>query len=63
MRLFIGDATFEWFKYDGAVGLFFDGVTYGIICYILSVLFAFLAVVGLITMVKWLFTRKRKIKK
>lgn len=62
MKLIIGESAtshMERLQYNGVIGLFFKNTLGGIISYIIFALFIFLAIVGLITMLKWVFKRKK----
>ena len=49
--------------YDGAIGFFFNNTLGGVISYAILALVVLFAVIGLITTIKWFFTRKGKTKK
>ena len=50
----------ERMTYRGAIGVFYKDTLGGIVAYALAAVIAFLALIGLFTVIKWLFTRKKK---
>lgn len=63
MRFIIGEDGFTWLSriaYRGTIGLFYENTFWGIIAYIIFAIITILAVIGLFTVVKWIFTRRKK---
>ena len=66
MKFIIGEGTFnalERFTYRGGIGIFFNNTLGGICAYILFAIFCLLALIGLVTTIKWLLilaTRKKE---
>lgn len=50
----------ERMTYRGAIGVFYKDTLGGIAAYALAAVIAFLALIGLFTVIKWLFTRKKR---
>lgn len=50
----------ERLTYDGAIGIFYKDTLGGVAAYVLAGLIALLAVIGLFTVIKWIFTRKKR---
>lgn len=64
MKLVIGGESFlEWLDratYDGAIGLFYNDTWGGILAYLIVGLLCLFAVIGIITVLGWLFGGKKK---
>lgn len=50
----------ERLAYDGAIGIFYKNTFTGLISYVIAGIIILLAVIGLFTVLKWLFKRKKK---
>lgn len=50
----------ERLAYDGAIGFFYKDTLGGMAAYAVAGIIALLALIGLFTVIKWLFTRKKK---
>ena len=50
----------ERLSYDGAIGIFYKDTLGGMATYAIAGIIAFLAVIGLFTVIKWFFKRKRR---
>ena len=50
----------ERMTYRGAIGVFYKDTLGGIAAYAIATVIAFLALIGLFTVIKWLFTRKKR---
>ncbi|WP_293008553.1 MULTISPECIES: hypothetical protein [unclassified Oscillibacter] len=64
MKFIIGENGWSWLEritYRGAIGLFYDSTLGGVLTYLIFGTMCILAVVGLITVLKLLFFRKKKI--
>lgn len=63
MKFLIGEGGWSWLEraaYRGAIGLFYDNTLSGILAYLIFALVCVLTVIGLFTVLKWMFTRKKK---
>lgn len=64
MKFIIGEGGWSWLErasYRGAIGLFYDDTLGGVLAYLIFAVVAILAVIGLFTVLKWLFFgRKHK---
>ena len=50
----------ERLSYDGAIGIFYKDTLGGMAAYAIAGIIAFLAVIGLFTVIKWFFKRKKR---
>lgn len=50
----------ERLTYDGAIGIFYKDTLGGMTAYAIAGVIALLALIGFFTVLKWLFTRKKK---
>ena len=50
----------ERLSYDGAIGIFYKDTLSGMAAYAIAGIIAFLAVIGLFTVIKWFFKRKKR---
>ena len=60
MKFIIGEdweTLWERFEYRGCIGLFYNNTWEGVLAYIVVGLICLLAIIGIITVVKWLLTR------
>ena len=55
-----GWAFFERMAYRGVIGLFYDSTLTGLLAYLIFFAVIGFAIIGLISTLKWLFTRKKK---
>jgi len=55
-----GWAFFERMAYRGVIGLFYDSTLTGLLAYLIFFAVIGFAIIGVISMLKWLFTRKKK---
>ncbi len=55
-----GWAFLERMTYDGAIGIFYNNTIGGIVAFLIFVLMCILSLIGLISVFKWLFGRKKK---
>lgn len=63
MKFIIGEGGWNWLEratYRGAIGIFFSNTWSGILAYLIFGLICILAVIGFFTVIKWLFTGKKK---
>lgn len=63
MKFLIGEGGWTWLEratYRGAIGLYYDSTWGGVLTYIIFGLFIIFAVIGLFTVVKWIFSGKKK---
>lgn len=63
MKFIIGESGWSWLErvsYRGAIGLFYNTTLGGVLAYLIFGLICLFALIGFLTVVKWLFTRKRK---
>jgi len=61
-----GESGLDWLEraaYRGAIGLFYDTTLTGLLAYLIFGIICILAVIGLITVLKWIFFgRSKKLK-
>lgn len=66
MKFIIGGedwlSFFQRMTYDGAIGIFYNGTWNGVLAYIIIGLICILAVIGLISIIAFLFSRPKKSK-
>lgn len=65
MKFLIGEGGWSWLErasYRGGIGLYYDDTLGGIITYLVFGLFCILAIIGFITVIKWIFFRRKKSK-
>lgn len=63
MKFIMGEgwtAMLERFSYRGVIGLFYNDTLGGVLTYLVFGIVAILAVIGLITVLKWLLFGKKK---
>ena len=63
MRFIISETAWQYIerlRYRGAIGLFYETTFQGLFAYIIALIFAVLALIGLVTVIKKLFGRKKK---
>ncbi len=63
MKLIIGEdwiSLLDRLSYRGIIGIAYDSTLAGVLAYILFGLICFLAIVGLLTVLKWIFFGRRK---
>lgn len=64
MKLIIGGETgWAWLErmaYDGAIGIFYDDTMGGVLTFLICGIICILAVIGLFTVLKWIFFRRKK---
>ena len=63
MKFMIGEGGWSWLErmaYRGAIGLFYSTTWGGVLAYIIFTAMCIFAVIGMVTVLKWIFTRKRK---
>ena len=63
MKFLMGENGWSWLEratYRGAIGLFYDTTWGGLLAYTIFAVICILAAIGLITVLKLLFSRKRK---
>lgn len=58
-----GEGSWGWLEratYRGAIGIFYDDTLNGLLAYLIFGIICLLAVIGLFTVLKWLFFGRRK---
>ena len=55
-----GWSMLERFTYRGAIGLFYESTIGGMLAYLIFAILIALAAIGLVTVLKWLFTGRKK---
>ena len=63
MKFIIGEDGMTWlsrFTYRGTIGLFYKTTWGGILTYLIFTIVCILAVIGLITVIAWIVTHKKK---
>lgn len=63
MKFIIEEGGWSWLEratYRGAIGLFYDSTWGGVLAYIIFAIICLLAVIGLITVIGWIFGKKGK---
>lgn len=58
-----GEGGWGWLEratYRGAIGIFYDDTLNGLLAYLIFGIICLLAVIGLLTVLKWLFFGRRK---
>ncbi len=55
-----GWSMLERFTYRGAIGLFYESTLGGMLAYLIFAIIIALAAIGLVTVLKWLFTGRKK---
>lgn len=55
-----GWSMLERFTYRGAIGLFYESTLGGMLAYLIFAILIVLAAIGLVTVLKWLFTGRKK---
>lgn len=63
MKFLIGEGGISYLErltYRGVIGLFYESTLQGVLAYIIFGLFCIFAVIGLITVLKWLFVGRPK---
>lgn len=58
-----GEGGWGWLEratYRGAIGIFYDDTLNGLLAYLIFGIICLLAVIGLLTILKWLFFGRRK---
>ena len=66
MKFIIGGedwvSFFERMSYDGAIGIFYNDTWHGVLAYIIFALVCLLAVIGLISIIRFFVTKPKKSK-
>lgn len=63
MKFIIGEGGWSWLEratYRGAIGLFYDDTFSGLLAYLIFGIICLLAVIGLLTVLKWIFFGRSK---
>ena len=63
MKFLVGEGGWSWLEratYRGAIGFFYDNTWGGVLAYAIVAIICILAVIGLITVIGWLFGRRGK---
>lgn len=63
MKFLIGEGGWSYLErlaYRGMIGLFYENTLGGILAYLTFGIFCILAVIGLITVIKWIFVGRKK---
>ena len=63
MKFMIGEGGWSYLErvaYRGVIGLFYESTWEGVLAYLIFGLFCIFAVIGLVTVFKWIFSGKSK---
>ena len=58
-----GEGGLGWLEratYRGAIGIFYENTLYGLLAYLIFGIICILAIIGLLTVLKWLFFGRKK---
>ncbi len=63
MKFIIGEGGMSYLErlaYRGVIGIFYENTLSGLLAYLIFAAIVILSLIGLGTVIKWLFTRKKK---